>query len=318
MADKSDNTEAENPKPLDYEKDIHSQSIEEILSTDNGDSWEQAEENAGLVADDDGLQSTKAEENYSNEEKEVKTEEPQPQEEQTEEKPQPEEKLNTQQLKSEIAEEVVKAITTGNETKQEKDDLLDLVNEKMKDAPWVKEGRNPSYLEAVAWTTKIAIPLAAQQAKEELERQIEEEDAQEQAAQQVQQEEKQRINQAWQKQWDDEFATLEASGEIPPIKASNTDSKAYAADPGVKARVAIMQKMSQESQARQLQGKPILTNVVQTYYQYVKPSQKENEQPAGADAPIFGSQKSVTQSNPDNYSYDEIHGKSVYDILSGK
>lgn len=321
MNKKSEYTEQEEEetKPLSY-NELHETPIEDILASDNGDDWEAAEEKAGLVPEDEGKEVTT--ENAQSQE-EIKTEEAQPQapveEPKPQEQPQPDQKLDAEQLKSEIASEVVKALSTGEETKQEKDDLMDQVQEMMKEAPWVKEGRDPTYLEAITWTTRASLPLTVKQAKEQLIKEMEEEDLQEQEQQKQVEEQNQKVQKAWHAQWDQEFKDLEASGEIPPVKASPSDQKAYQADPGVKARVEIMQKMTNESQKRQSEGKPILTNVVQTYYQYIKPTKEtRNNQPPGADAPVFGASKTVTPTDTTNYSYNDIHNKSIYDLLSEK
>lgn len=269
---KTENTEE---KPLDA-AEVHEKSLEELIAEDNasqaGETPEPKEE-------------IKAEEK-AEETPELK-EEP---------KPEPTPQIDPDKLKAEISQEVAQKVVeslTGGEKKEGEQ------------YPWEKEGRSPTYDEALQYVKE----KAKAEIKAELEAEVEEEERKE--AEQAEQTKKaqQDTNEAWGTYWANQLKELEQSGKIPAVQQAGDPG-----DAGVKARVALFSKMREVSEERQSKGQPVISSLKEIFYEHYTP----NSQPAGADAPVFGGGKSVSTPDQKDFSYSEIHNASVEDLLTGR
>ncbi|SRR5258708_4679253 len=218
-----------------------------------------------------------------------------------EEEKKPEEKP-VEPLKEEVKEEIKEEIkvpgTPVEEKKEEEDKVSDADAQKIIEKqtgekksedevyPWEKEKRIP--------TDKEIIDYTAEKSAQIVERRQKEKQAEVDA---VKVEEDKKVD-AWKTHWAKQYDELEKDGIIRPIKDVNDTS-----DPGVTDRNEIWNAMVKSGR----------TSVIETYYREVSPN--KGKQPKGATAPIVGSESGASPENTDEeYSYDEIHGKSFDDI----
>jgi len=164
--------------------------------------------------------------------------------------------------------------------------------------PWEKENRNPkSYKEIAEYSADLAIWK-----KEQVDKEVAE-------SQKEQEREAKEENKKWNDYWDNELKELEEDGKIPPIKDENDPN-----DPGKQARIKLFGKMKEIGDKRQAQGEQPVTSIKLVYYEHY-----EDPEPPGADAPVSFGKKGVSQqSGGDDYSYWDIHNKSIDQIKDGK
>jgi hypothetical protein len=130
--------------------------------------------------------------------------------------------------------------------------------------------------------------------------------------------------------WDEELVELTRAGKLPPV--ANKDDKN---DLGVRARTALWGKMQEVNQKRidswieefkKTNGKDpsqedynsnpprLVTSLGTVFALYYK---APNEQPAGEDAPVSAGSKPVSQGAKQTFSYQEVHNKTIDELLSG-
>lgn len=223
-----------------------------------------------------------------------------------EEKPESHEEVDT--LKAEIAElkeemgkqsekmtsdMVSKLATTFGITKEE---------EKKDQTPWDKEGRQPTWTEALEYMgekthARIKAEMEAEDAKET-------EEANKQTK--TQEDFNKNINGYWDKQIDE----LVKAGKMPPVK-DDKDEK----DEGKLFRVELFKTMMEVNQERQKSGLDAISNLKEIYYEHFK---APNQQPAGYDAPVAGAARSSANASIDKIPYKQFHGQSIEDILGNQ
>jgi len=166
------------------------------------------------------------------------------------------------------------------------------------DAPlWEKEDRNPQSYREIA-------NYAAQMIEKKQEAKKIETAESEKKAHELDEEQFGVFEKSINKEWDDQMAELEASNKIPK------------GEEGKAARLDLFAIMGEIKDKRIAEGKPMITNLKEIYYEHYLPRQNKVKQPAGADAPVGTGKKSVTSGDNQPYSYNELRGKSMYDLIS--
>lgn len=224
------------------------------------------------------------------------------------------------ELKAEVTEEVKKELTDKLEgtKKEQKDAYADFEKQ-----IWDKEGRNPSYKEALDFVKT----QAKSEIKAELDAEIAEEEKQQVEAQKQTEAQtaqaQQQLNDTLNKDWDEQLDDLVKSGRIPAIKdpndnrvqvikdAEGKETERIPLDPGKRARYDLFKAMYVASDERIKNDAKPITNLKEIYYEHYK----KDKQPPGANAPIAGVRKSVSQDKGESFSYNEVHSKSFEDLL---
>lgn len=191
---------------------------------------------------------------------------------------------------AEAQEAVMKKIAAGlGMTEQEKDEA-----QKELIPPWEQRGETKpkSWKEHAEYSADLA----------EWKRQKQEEEIKKTQAEN--EKEAKEVNKRWNDYWDTELEELVASGKIPEVKDGNDPN-----DPGKRARIKLFAKMQEIGVQRQNEGKPPITSVKLIFYEHY-----EDEEPSGANAPVSFGKKAVGTSSEGDYSYEDIHGKSVDQI----
>ena len=164
--------------------------------------------------------------------------------------------------------------------------------------PWEQRGENKpkSWKEHAEYSADLA-EWKRQQTEAEIAK-----------AQEEQEKEAKETNKKWNDFWDSELKELTESGKIPEVKDPENPN-----DPGKQARIKLFAKMQQLGLERQAKGLPPITSVKLIFYEHY-----QDEEPAGADAPVsFGKKNVSSDGDGSDYSYEDIHGKS-FDQLKGK
>jgi len=209
-----------------------------------------------------------------------------------------EEEIDLGKIKSEIKDELKKETdkeisdkltAAGIKPTEEAKDKYETYAEK-----FAKEkGRNPSWFEFV--------PFLKDEVKAELKRE------QEEATKQTEEEKKKIVQTNEQRQkafntyLDEQLDDLQKAGKL--------DLK----DPKVKTH--FFKTMMEVNQKRVAEGKTPIYSAKEIFYEHYTPS---NEQPAGEDAPISAGRGSTQVENKDEYSYQEIHKPSFFDLFKKK
>lgn len=279
------------PQDLDYQKDVHAPSLEDIFN-------EVADE------EDDGVPAKKADEKQEEPAKpaEPTTPETKPQEP---EKPNP--NIDPERLKEEIsdatAKKIIEAIAPEGATKEQKKDILDEFLEKHPEPTW------QDAFKFFDEQSKLNKQELKQEILKDLQKEVEDEEAKEKQAADDQAKAAEERTKAWNSEWDRQLKVLEDSGRIPKIVDPNDPE-----DPGKKERIALFTKMKERAEEASKNGQPASLSLLETYMQgYDSPTKK----PAGAEAPVAGSRKAVTPSNPGEFSYNDIHNSSLEDLMKG-
>jgi len=166
------------------------------------------------------------------------------------------------------------------------------------DAPlWEKEDRNPQSYREIA-------DYAAQMIEKKQEAKKAAMTESEKKAHELEEEQFGVFEKSVYKEWDDQMAELEASNKIPK------------GEEGIAARVDLFAIMGEIKDKRIAEGKPMITNLKEIYYEHYLPRQNKVKQPAGADAPVGTGKKSVTSGDNQPYSYNELRRKSMHDLLT--
>ena len=207
-----------------------------------------------------------------------------------------EEEFDVEEFKRTTVEETQKAVLEKmmaglGMTKEEKIAAKDELT-----PPWEKRGES----KPKSWKehAEYAADLAEWKRKKEDERIAKVQEDQDKEAKEV--------NKKWNDYWDSELKGLEESGLIPAVGEG-------ANDPGQQLRVKLFAKMKQVGEERRSKGLAPITSIELIYHKY---KDELNEEPRGADAPISFGKKGVTTENKDDYSYQEIHGKSFSQLKS--
>lgn len=222
-------------------------------------------------------------------------EETKEEEEKAEEK---EEEFDVEEFKKSTIEETQKAVLEKMAaglglTKEEKEQVKDELT-----PPWEERGET----KPKSWKehAEYAADLAQWKRKKENEEITKIQEDNEKEAKEV--------NKRWNDYWDSELKELEEAEKIPAVKDADDEN-----DPGKKARIKLFAKMQEIGLARQKENKPPITSVKLIFYEHY-----EDEEPGGANAPVsFGKRATGATKDDDDYSYDDVHGKSVDEIKRG-
>lgn len=256
-------------KKIDYEEDIKNTTIDDLVNEDLEP--EKPEE--------------KKEEPEKDPEKEVET---------------PKNEVDVDAIKAEIESNLRGSIEqeVSGKVVEKLKSAFGLEEKEEKKTPWDKEGRNPTWTEALEYVANQTKEQLAAEAEAEAQK-----EAQEKAkAQEV---EKSTVEQ-WNKYWDTQLTELEADGLMPKIESDKED------DPGRKARVALFETMHRVSSEREAKGLPAVTNLYEVRTRFYK---DPTAQPAGADAPISGTRTASTADEGKTFTYADIRNSSIEDLV---
>lgn len=217
------------------------------------------------------------------------------------------------ELKSEISEETAKKVV---EFLGADPTAKDEANK----PPWVKENRNPTYEEAIDWATEQAIAKAedkitekvAAKVKEDLTKEVEDEEKREIEAKQAAEELANKRTEQWATYWNAEFEDLESKGLIPKAVATDTrlDDKGRPLDPGKRARLEVFEAM--QTASAKTPDKPLMSVKIAFYEHY----QNKSKEVPGGNAPIFGTNRGVGNTGSQDFTYGEVTSTSIESILS--
>lgn len=213
------------------------------------------------------------------------------------EKTTPSDPVDVEKLASETArktaEEMVKALVGDDASKADKDETQEKLEAALKDQPWIKENRNPTYAEMarfqIAFVKDIAIEEATKRVTENLQKEVEDEETREkEAATQAEIQAK-----AFHSKWDSEFDALDKLG--------------HKLDETAKGKIFEIMK------SRVLNGKPT-DSIIQVFTEDYKPAMDQLEK--AKNAPVGGAAHGgASAGGSETYSYAEIHGAKTQDIL---
>lgn len=221
--------------------------------------------------------------------------------------------------KLEESKKVIQEEATTQATQRAKEALAESLVGKPKPEPkysWEKEGRQPKdYSEIAEETKRLAKEeMTAEQQKAEEERVAKETETKKEA--------EENTKKAWEvanSRWDAQLDTLESEGKIPTIgeetKKKYEETKKLTGDERIRA-VTDLRAEDAGLDARIKVQEIALENAVKgrdvdmelAYYKYYR------KQPAGADAPVFGSNKSVSSDSGEDFAYEDIAGKKPSDV----
>ena len=172
--------------------------------------------------------------------------------------------------------------------------------EEVKDqTPWDKEGRQPTWTEALEYMGEKT--HAKIKAEMEAEDQKEQQEAEKQTK--TQEDFNKNINTYWDKQIDE----LVKAGRIPAVQDEKNEK-----DEGKLFRVELFKTMMDVNQKRQEQGLDAISNLKEIFYEHFK---APNQQPAGYDAPIAGAVRTNASASVEKIPYGQFHGQSIEDIV---
>lgn len=193
-----------------------------------------------------------------------------------------------QEVSQEVTDKILEALTGKNEDQQ---------GEK---SPWDQEGRNPKdWNEIIGWTKELA--------KTELKKEIEEASAYQQEQEQKEARYIEDETQKFNNYIDNQLEDLRVQGKLPKIQNAKDSN-----DEGLKAQKEFFQQMYETNEKRAKEGAPLISDVKIFYYEHFKPTSKQNR---GSEAPVLGGRRSIQHENKGEYSYDEIHNSSYYDLI---
>ncbi len=223
-----------------------------------------------------------------------------------EETPKEEPKVEPEEKKEEVIKEIEAA--KEDQTPEQKDEYDKFVEDYTK-----QHGKAPEW--------KQVADFLKDQVKADLQAEVEQEEKQEAETQKAQEEEQQKLNDSLNKDWDEQLDELVKAGKIPSIKDPNNNEvqvitnaegkeiERIPLEPGKKARYDLFKAMYVASEDRIANKQKPLTNLKEIFYEHYG-----KKQPAGADAPIAGARKSVSQTSP-TFNYTDIHNVSTEQLL---
>lgn len=208
--------------------------------------------------------------------------------------------------KEEVKQEILKALGVTQEEKTE-------AEEAGYQTPWEKRGeaRPKDWQEAVEAGADLA-----DFRRQEAEKKVQEE----QKAEQLQAEQtREQLNKYWDRQLD-ELRNAERIPQIDEkIKAKLASgeplTKEEMKDPGIVAQQELFETMHKVGSDRQQKGQDVIYNLKEIYYEFYDKKKPESKQPAGADAPISGGQKTPISQPSEDIDYSEIHKTDMEEII---
>lgn len=201
------------------------------------------------------------------------------------------------------ASEEVKKYLEGKDMEETKDKVDDYT--KYAKEVWDKEGRNPTYEEALEFVTGKAV----EKLKSDQETEIKTKAEQEEARVKAETEANQKQEQAFSALVDEEMDELYSKNRLPKIVDKNNEK-----DEGVIARKALFQKMLEVNQERAKENKPLIYSVSRIFHEYYEAPKDV----AGADAPVSSGTSPNTGGDGKPYTYGSLKKASFLDILMGK
>jgi hypothetical protein len=217
----------------------------------------------------------------------------------------------SQSLEEKLNEQVKSSVTEVSETiKQSVRDevvgnIVSTLSGKTADentAPWVREGRNPkSYEEVADWSKTQALKeFQSIEDKKQAAAKAAQEEAEKSQTQKTTE-----LNQYW----DEQLTSMVADQRLPAVAdeiqekltknqpLTDEDRK----DPGIEARKRLFELGNEHKE----------TNLELVYFKYYLPEHQKSV--PGANAPVIGNAK-TTSNTPGAYSYEELHGGSMFDL----
>lgn len=305
--DVKDQTKVEDQQTpeIDYQKDIHTPTLEDIFN-------EEAEiEDAKEVGDNP-------------EDKKDKVEPPVvvPPVEKPVETPKVDEKpatppIDTEKMTDNIVEKVIDKLAPTDTTPQEKKDVKDKLRDYIAKAKTEgKEVTNDEAWEFLVNETKTGLKEELktelkdelkQEVLEDLNKEVQDEEAKEAQAAEDAKTAKETRETELNTEWDRQLTVLQTAGKIDKVLNPNDPN-----DRGVKQRVALFNALKEQTEAQQKAGQAVSFNLTEAFTTYYKDPM---EMPAGAKAPVNGAKNSITSTTPGDFSYDEIAGSSLEDIM---
>lgn len=270
-----------------------------------------------LETKDEGALEIKTEDLNEETPKEEKKEE-EKSEEKVESAPQP--PLDKETIKKELKEEVTQdvkeeIVSQLQGTKDEKEDAYARLEKEI----WEKENRAPTYKEAL----DLIKTQAKEEIKTELNAEIEEEEKKAEETKKAEEAQQQELTESLNKDWDEQLEDLVKSGKIPAVKdpdnnevtiirnAEGKEIERIPVDEGKKARYELFKAMYSASEERIANNQKPLTNLKEIFYEHYN----KDKQPAGANAPVSGVRKSVSQDSGTTFKYSDIHNAPMEDLL---
>lgn len=196
--------------------------------------------------------------------------------------------VDTSKIEAEVTEKV---------TKQVKDDLVEKIVGK-KEEKW-----QPSSYEEIKEATK-------KETLDEFQKMEKEKEAKAKETEKTAEAERGKRMTEWNKHWDNQLTELAKDNRIPQVAKeiqekltkNETLTDDDRKDEGLQARVKMF-KLGRENKE---------SNLELVYYKYYNKKQKATT------APVFGSQKSVNSSEPEDFTYESINKSSFDEIVAGK
>jgi hypothetical protein len=236
---------------------------------------------------------------------EVKEEPKEEAKEEKKEEEKPETHEDVEALKKEIAD-LKNEVSTQTEkmSKEMVGKLSDVFglkkSEDPKDqTPWDKEGRQPTWTEALEYT--------AEKTHERIKSDLETVEKQEKEQAKTQEENQVKFNENINKYWDTQIDELVAAGKLPAVKDAKDEK-----DEGKLFRIELFKTMVEVNKEREAKGLDAISNLKEIYYEHFK---APTEQPAGENAPVFGAVHGGATNTAEKVPYNEFHRQGIEDIV---
>lgn len=209
--------------------------------------------------------------------------------------------FDPEKLKKETAELTAKMIAEAQpkpQTPEQKDEYTEFEK-----AIWEKEGRNPTYKEALDFVRENVTKTIKQEQEEVATKATAEREANEKAQQDR--------TEAFNKYIDDQLDDLISQGKLHKVVNKEDDK-----DLGVQERKALFKTMMEVNQGRIGAGKDPIYSIKEIFYEHYKPV---NRQPAGAEAPVsMGGRTHGAEEGQDIDYNRDIKNKSFVDIMMSR
>lgn len=289
-------------KSLDYQRDIHDTSMEDLLADQHkqeaewADEWNNPEPKKE-VKEETQMPSAPAEAAPIT----PAVEEPKPPTPVTPPPP----ALNADEIAEKVTAKVVENLNPATvEEKKSIEDKLAALQNKAKD-----EGREITYTEALAFLkeeTKAELAgelteTITKQVRENLDKEIAEEEKQKADAKVQQEAQQKKNNDIMVGEWNRQVSVLQEEQSFPKPTDPNF----------AKAKDVLFQALKNRADKATKEGKPVSVSLIEAFH---SPEYKALTQQEGKDAPVYGARKTVGGEQP-GLKYSDIHNASMEDIL---
>jgi len=197
--------------------------------------------------------------------------------------------VDASKIETEVAEKVAKKV---------QDDLVEKITGGKKEEKW-----QPLSYEEIKEATK-------KETLDEFQKMEKEKEAKTKETEKTAEAERGKRMTEWNKHWDNQLTELAKDNRIPQVAKeiqekltkNETLTDDDRKDEGLQARVKMFQLGRENKES----------NLELVYYKYYNKKQKATT------APVFGSQKSVNSSEPEDFTYESINKSSFDEIVAGK